>query len=273
MPEITLADGLSLHYLLEGAEGEPVLFINGAGDAMETWDPQVRAVLEAGYRSLTFDPRGAGKSRAAADTDYSIAGFAKDANELLDQLDISPVHVVGTSMGGCVAQELAIRYPSSVRTLVLSDTWAGPHGWVTEVLDLMYKKSEDLDPHTMIRDLLLFNLSPRYYEMHAAEVPGIVDEYVATINADVFHGHIKACQAHDAVARLAEISKPTLIIAAEQDIVIPVAVQRAQLHDGIPHSKFVVIPGAHLCAVEEAPAYNEALLEFLHSHRVAPSAV
>src|SRR5947208_13219433 len=131
MPTIS-SRGLDLHYADMG-HGTPLVFLNGlAGDHLY-WMGQFRAFARR-FRCLAFDNRDSGQSSYPAEP-YSIPDLAEDVAHVLTTLDLSPAHVVGLSLGGMIAQELALRHPQRVRSLVLVGTVARADAWFTATLD------------------------------------------------------------------------------------------------------------------------------------------
>ena len=113
-------NGVELHYLQEG-EGDDVLLLCGLGDDVSAWDLQ-RSVFAERFRVTVVDNRGVGRS-SLPDGDFGVRDMAADAIALCDEVGISSAHVMGFSMGGAVAQELAIARPDLARSLVLVGTW------------------------------------------------------------------------------------------------------------------------------------------------------
>src|SRR5216117_1508490 len=116
-----IVNGIRVHYDVSG-DGPPVLLISGLGAPAASWALQVKA-LAPHFRVVTLDNRGVGESDLPPDPVYTTAQLADDAATLLRQLKIDRAHVIGASMGGTIAQELAIRHPRLVRSLVLACTW------------------------------------------------------------------------------------------------------------------------------------------------------
>src|SRR5438477_6098385 len=116
-----IANGIRLHYDVVG-EGDGVLLLGGLGATGGSWALQVKA-LSPRFRVVTLDNRGAGESDLPPDPAYAPAQMADDAAALLAQLKIERAHVIGASMGGAVALELALRHPRVVRSLVLASAW------------------------------------------------------------------------------------------------------------------------------------------------------
>ncbi|MBC7590539.1 MAG: alpha/beta fold hydrolase, partial [Salinibacterium sp.] len=118
-------NGININYQLDGEGDQTIVLINGLADDLESWDFQMPAILEAGYRVLRFDNRGIGKSNAPAGP-YSSAMLAADAKGLVDQLELTGFHLMGVSMGGMIAQEYAIAYGGDLASLTLACTYAKP---------------------------------------------------------------------------------------------------------------------------------------------------
>src|SRR3970040_1727864 len=113
------ANGLRLHYQIEG-QGPVVLFLHPVGLDLTWWESQAEA-LRPEFQVLRLDFRGHDES-AIASPPYTLLDFANDAHALLEELKLAPAHVIGLSLGGMVAQLLALEYPADVRSLVLADT-------------------------------------------------------------------------------------------------------------------------------------------------------
>src|SRR3954452_18581729 len=126
MHKAQLATGPTVNYIRRG-EGEPLLLIQGMSGNHLSWGEPFLTDLERDFDLVAYDHRGVGHSSAVADP-FTIVDLADDAAALMDALGWAPAHGVGISMGGMVAQELALRHPERIRTLTLGCTFAGGEG-------------------------------------------------------------------------------------------------------------------------------------------------
>jgi pimeloyl-ACP methyl ester carboxylesterase len=260
-------DGCRLAYQVLG-EGPPVLLIQGVGVHGGGWRPQVEA-LERSYRCLSFDNRGMGKSQPPG-TRLSVAGMAGDARALIDAEGWESAHLVGHSLGGLIAMQLALSAPGRVRSLSLLCTgargselvrlswWAFRVGVRTRLGTRRQRRHAFLEiamPPAVLagadRDALAESLAPIYgYDL--ADQPWIAMKQAA------------ATRAYDATPHLARLAGvPTLVVSAAQDRIAPPALGRA-LAAGIPGSRHVELPeAAHGLTVQCADRVNALLLEHL----------
>jgi pimeloyl-ACP methyl ester carboxylesterase len=261
---IVNANGVDLWAEQEGA-GDDVVFISGLADEGACWVDQV-AGLNDRYRVTTFDNRGVGRS-ATPDGEFAIADFAGDVAALMDTLEIESAHVVGSSMGGAIAQELALAHPERVRSLVLNGTWCRGDRFLHEIFRNWMWSAEKADS---IRDFLvtvnLWCFSPRIWN------EGVMDEWVAAAEAspyaqsvDAFCRSTLALIAHDTADRVGGISAPTLITVGDLDLVLPPRFSQ-ELAGRIPNARLVVIPDVGHQPFQEVPAdYNVLLADFWQS--------
>ncbi len=241
--------GVALHYELSGAEaGHRVLFIQGVGAAGEAWRPQVRD-LEGEVRSLICDNRGVGRSQPCTGL-ISIEAMADDARALMDAAGWDSAHVVGHSMGGVIAQQLAFDCPTRVRSLSLLCTFARgkdaarPTPWV-----LWMTLRTRLGTRRMRRHAFLEMLVPKPElagmdgDRVAAEVAALVGRDLAD-SPSILMRQLRALARHDGFARLGGLAGiPTLVISAEHDRIARREYGR-ELAKAIPGAVFEEIHGA-----------------------------
>ncbi|MEJ2284646.1 MAG: 3-oxoadipate enol-lactonase [Desulfobacterales bacterium] len=254
-------DGITINYELTGQDGAPVVMLSHSlACSLVMWQPQVK-VLGSAFQVLRFDTRGHGDSDAPQGA-YSLEQLTADAVHLLDALNIETVHFVGLSMGGMIGQCLALDYSERLMSLALCDTAAV----MPEESQPIWQQRIDAAGQTGMADQVDETLErwfrPEYLELNPPAVEMIRQQILATPVA----GYVGCCEAIrrlDYLDRLSGIKMPTLIMVGEEDPGTPVAASEA-MHAQIAGSKLVILPGArHLSNIEQAEAFNTALMEFL----------
>ena len=256
----TTVNGILMNYELTGKAGAPVVVLSHSlGSSLVMWEPQLPD-LEPHFQVLRYDTRGHGGSEAAAGP-YTFELLAEDVVGLLDGLGISKVHFVGLSMGGMIGQALGLVHPDRLLSLTLCDTAAAnPPGsreiW-QERIDLVRK--EGLAP------LLEPTLERWFTPEFVRQTPPILEKIRRQFLATSINGYVGCSQAImelDYLEKLGKIQIPTLIVVGEDDPGTPVSAARA-IQERIVGSKLVILPGArHLSSVEQAEAFNRAVLDF-----------
>jgi len=221
--------------------GPDVLLIGGLGDTVESWQFQLDGLADR-YRLTALDNRGAGRT-AMPDGPVTAAVMADDAAAVLRALDISSAHVAGFSMGSAVAQELALRHPDLVQSLVLQSTYARPEALFRAQL-AFWRWLPEVAPseREFFQAFFTWVYTPR---AHAeGTVNEIVEEAIAFPHQqppEGFQAQVDACASHDAADRLTEIAVPTLVLAGEFDIILPPRCSRA-VAEAIPGARFEGMP-------------------------------
>jgi pimeloyl-ACP methyl ester carboxylesterase len=261
------ANGIDIYYELHGA-GEPLLLIMGLGANATAWWMQVPE-FSRHYQVIAFDNRGAGRSEKPNEP-YTIMQMADDADALLEELGVQSAHVFGMSLGGMVAQELALRHPERVRTLVLGGTMCGG------------PKATPPPPSTIQHFIAIARMP----------VLQAVEQGMRLLYSDAFldanrgwlleraleHAHlmppayalqrqVMAALSFNTHDRLHEVHVPSLVVTGTDDKIVPSANSRV-LVERIPNAHLVAFEGAgHGFLVERAEETNRAVLDFLEPHR------
>ncbi len=217
MPSIN-AGGTELHYLRAG-HGEPMLLIQGMSATHMAWGRQFLSPLEESFDCIVFDNRGMGLS-GPAQMPFTTADLAGDVAALLDALEIERAHIVGISMGGMIAQELALAHPERILTLNLGATYCGgPEGTLMsdEDLQMLGAAMASGDREQVLQAMWVINLSPdfRVEESRYAAF----QEMAVALRApkDVVFQQMQACAAHNTSTRLSGIEVSTQVIHGTAD--------------------------------------------------------
>ena len=239
MPYLT-ANGLSLYYQTFGDEGSPpVLLISGLGGDHRGWGPMAE-ILERSFRVIVVDNRDSGLSQRA-DAPYAIRDMAEDALAVLRDLGVERAHIVGHSMGGAIAQEIAIERPQVVDRLALLATYdsGDPRG------SALFRGFAALR-RTLPRDRYMRLTLPWLYTYAEYKVRGFIDQLINDgmqddlfQEAEAYERQMEATIAYNSSDRLHRISSPTLLVFGEDDIMTPMRFARS-LSRGIKDSRLVV---------------------------------
>jgi 3-oxoadipate enol-lactonase len=217
MPSVDAA-GTELHYLRAG-EGEPLLLIQGMSATHLAWGRPFLDELERSFEVIVFDNRGMGLS-GQAELPFTVADLAADTAGLLDALELESAHVVGISMGGMIAQELALAHPERIRTLTIGASYCGgPKGTLMAPEDLQMLGAAYTSgvPERVFRAMWEINLSPDFRTEDSRFEA--FTEMGSSLPAPqpVVLQQMQACAAHDTYERLAQIDLPTLVIHGDAD--------------------------------------------------------
>ena len=233
MPAVKVND-INIYYEVYG-EGEPIVLIGGlANDLTDYTRIPIITTLARKYRVIVFDNRGVGRSDKP-DIPYSIEMMADDTAGLLKKLGIKDTNIVGVSMGGRIALDLAIRYPKIVKKLILVSTSA------------RIIKS--------LRRLILFGVLSRIFGFNVFKSEHPQPRYA-------FMRQEKASSSYNCVKRLSEIAAPTIILQGKKDSLVPLKLAE-ELHHGITNSKFLLFDGGHAFLFFKPKEFTDAVFDFL----------
>jgi 3-oxoadipate enol-lactonase len=261
-------NGIDLFYTIHGSsKNELLLLIAGFDSDSSTWAAMMPLLIEQ-YRVLRFDNRGIGQT-SAPDRPYSIEQMATDAAALLDYLSISSVHVAGHSMGGQIAQQLALTHPEKIQSLILLSSWASRDDKFNALIEMFGDLTQKLEGILYHKVLLPWLFTDAFYS-----TPGAMKQLITLIENQPFpptaHGlyhQSRAILGSDTSDRLADIHCPTLVVVGKEDLVTPVKFSQ-QLAQGIPKAELVILEqGGHACIIESADTVAQVMLDFLVKHK------
>ncbi len=263
---IARVNGIDINYRIDGDGAETIVLVNGLADDLETWLFQMDDLLAAGYRVLRFDNRGIGQTTAAPGP-YTSRMLADDAKGLVDQLGITGFHMMGVSMGGMIAQEFAINYGADLKSATLACTYAAPGPFCSRMFSMWADMAPVNGVPFIMRDVALWAFTVPFFEEREDELKefeaGMAELPMST---EAYLAQLHAIQTHDTADRLHSIGVPTLVLAGEEDILIPVRLSR-RLQEAIPGAEWATSAGGHACIWEHASAFNQTFLAFLDKHR------
>jgi pimeloyl-ACP methyl ester carboxylesterase len=247
-------------WVTERGSGPAVLLLAGLGDPHGVWEPQIEA-LSGRYRVIAPDNRGVGRTPMPADG-VSVSAMAEDAAAVLRELGVERTHVVGFSMGGLIAQELALAHPDAVESLVLLSSYGRADAFLRRTFASWswLARSAD-DPAEFLRSFSTWLFS------RAAHADGFAERWVQDALADPrametedFRAAVTACAEHDALDRLGAIRAPALVVTGDEDLLTPPRVAR-DLASRIPGARLTLLPQYAHQSFMESPDLITGLLD------------
>lgn len=264
MPTATV-NGIDIHYSLEGDGARTIVLVNGLADDLTTWELQMADLLAAGYQVLRYDNRGVGSSSVPPGP-YTSRLLADDAKALVDHLGLSGFHLMGVSMGGMIAQEYALAYPDDLVTATFACTYAAPGPFCSRMFSMWHDMAPVNGVPFIMRDVFLWAFTVPFFEDHPDDAAGFEAELAAMpMSVDAYLAQLQVIRTHDTTDRLGTLSVPALVLAGEEDILIPVRLSR-QLHALVPGAEWATTTGGHACMWEHPAAFNKTYLDYLSRH-------
>jgi pimeloyl-ACP methyl ester carboxylesterase len=277
MPRVRV-DGIEIAYEVRG-EGTPLLCLMGLGTNRRAWVAQV-PFLSRRMMLLLPDNRGVGESDKPAGP-YTTRRMAEDALALVDAMELARVHVLGVSMGGAVAQELALLAPERVRSLVLACTFGkagrGFRALAEETARSLGASGADAlaaardaaaraGPRRIAEAMMPLLFAPGFWERAPAEIRReMIAAFAEGFSAEGLLGQLAAVLSHDAISRLANVRAPTLVLHGDADRLVPLH-HGERLAAAVPGAQLRVIAGgAHGFFAEQPEEFNAAVTDWVEA--------
>jgi 3-oxoadipate enol-lactonase len=264
MPMVKVND-INMYYESYG-RGEPFILISGNGGESSQWKDLI-SVFSKEYQVITFDNRGAGRTDKP-DIPYSIQMMANDTIEMMNVLGIKKAHILGASMGGMIAQNIAFLYPDRVKSLILAATMMKVSSRAQYACNQAIKNVQDgSDPEALASYSLAWSFPEEVFEKPEA-IEMIKNSMLTMLNKQNIPGFKRqndAASEFNSSSWISEITTPTLVIGGEGDIVLPPKYSGQELATAIPGSKFVSLSGGHMAYLLSAEAFQKHVIDFLAS--------
>lgn len=253
--------GLSTHVELEGpVNADVVMFSHSLGFSLDMWQPQLEA-LRGHYRILRYDIRGHGASEAPT-CSFTLGDLANDVRGILEHFQIPKVHLVGLSLGGMIGQELGVRYPSLLKSLVLADTVSayGPEAATTwrQRIDAVSKSNS-------MESLVEPTLERWFTEPFRRSHPDVVSEVRTAVRRTSVKGYMECSRvlaSLNLTRELRAVGVPTLVLTGDHDQSAPESVAKI-IVAAIPNAKLEIIrDAAHISNIEQPAIFTSLLTQF-----------
>jgi pimeloyl-ACP methyl ester carboxylesterase len=261
-------NGHDMYYEVHG-RGEPAICMGGWGTWCHGGERHLARGLVENYRTLILDYRGIGESTDDQAIEPTMALHAADVIDLLDRLAWRNVHFIGlVGMGACIGQEVAIRRPDLVRSMVNMGAWARADAFLAGQLEVFRDVHRDSGFLAFQKHVCLMSFLPEFYNANRERLLGPAGPWNELNGRYEAHARlVAACLGHDTLERLGQIQAPTLVVHAGRDAVTGPRTT-LPLEQGIPRAEGVVMPDvAHVVAGREQKAeFSRLLLSFLERH-------
>lgn len=259
---------ITVNYEISGPEnGTWLVLVNGLADALESWGYQIPAFTNAGYKVLTYDNRGIGKTSKPKGP-YTSELLATDLHALLEHLEIKDFHLLGVSMGGMIAQSYALNYPNDSQeagackllSLSLCCTYAQPSTFCERMFNLWADMAQRMSVQDVMRDVTLWAFTVPFFRTRTKELEEVeaamreldmpLEAYLSQLNViQKFHSHPTLEALGKADMPIGGLEGPSImVLAGEEDILIPVSLSR-EIHEAVPGSVWKTSRGGHGCMV------------------------
>ena len=263
------ANGQRLYYESHG-EGDPLVCVMGLGADSTAWVLNVPEWSQS-RRVIVFDNRDVGQS-SYSEEPYEVSDMAADALALADALELETFDLLGLSLGGAIAQELALAAPERVRTLTLAVTYGGNGGWGAQRAKVFREFFAGMSRETRVEFLMALVYSEILFD-NEAFVSAARETMLAHPHPqsnEAFIRQLDAGARHEARDRLGELRMPAHVIGAKRDVMVPVH-KSPELASLIPGARLTMLDCGHACNVEAAQEFNAAVTEFIAETAATPA--
>ena len=255
MPAIPVGT-ITLYYESHG-RGEPLVILPDLGNDVTSLWGQIPK-LSQDYRCIAIDNRGVGRSSKPSMV-YTTKLMAEDTFNVLTSIGVQECSILGLSMGGAIAQEMAILQPERVKNLIIVGGWSRPDRYLVSLFELFRDVKRSVDPLTFDREIALWSFTRAYFESSYEELEkrqrAALDVPYPTPHT-TFTRQAEACMAHDTFDRLGEISASTLLIVGKEDVFTPRRFSD-ELAERIPKGRVEEVEGAaHAAYWEQVDVVN-----------------
>jgi len=253
------------------ADAPPVILSPGLGGSAAYWAPNIEA-LASDHRIILYDHRGTGRSERALAFNVTVEDMADDVLALMDGLGLARATLVGHAAGGAIGLALALRAPERLEVLVVVNGWSKADPHFLRCFETRLALLRDSGVRAFLRAQPIFLYPARWISENADR---LADEEARQLDhfqgAPNIEARIAALAAFDVDDRLAEIRTPTLLIAAQDDMLVPASCSERLAHT-LPDASLAAMTGGHACNVTEAERFNHILRDWLGRARLKGAA-
>ena len=260
-----MAEVAGLYYEEHGpADAPPVIFSPGLGGSAAYWAPNLAALTRA-HRVILYDHRGTGRSDRRLPSGVTVDAMADDLLALMDGLGVARASLVGHAAGGVIGLSIGLRAPQRLGRLIVINGWSRADPHFLRCMETRLALLHNSGVEAFVRAQPLFLYPARWISAHwaklVAEEAGHIAHFQGAANVEA---RIAALAAFDLDAQLGEIAVPTLLVAAEDDILVPASCSE-RLAAGLPNARLAPMRGGHACNVTEPETFDRLVLDFLES--------
>jgi len=263
MPIATHGD-VRLHYEVSGDAADTVVLVPGLGMAGVMWAAVAEHLVDE-FKLVIINPRGSGASDAP-DAPYTPQIVAADLAAVLDDAGVDQAHIVGLSMGGCIAQDFAIRYPDRVLTLTMLSTWASSDDWITRLMEFRRDLIKSAGIKEQFRISFMVISSPFAFRDIPQQLQAL--EQAMYDNPPREHAYLRQieyCIQHDSAAQLRVLEIPAQVITGSHDFLTPPTLGK-ELAGALDATYEEIEHGSHCLTIESPEHIADRIRGFVREH-------